>query len=80
MNMIGLLYLFITFAVCFAIVHFVKLAAVGLKTFFRKPEPPKPAPPKPEKKVEPVYYIVEKKRAKRTYSAPKEIQFKGENH
>ena len=73
--MIGLLYLVLIFLICFAIVHFIKLAALGFKSLRKKPEP-KPPEKKPEKKVEPVYYIVEKKRAKRTYSAPKEIKFK----
>jgi len=75
MGMIGLVYLILVFLVCFTIVHFFKLAAVGFKSLRKKPEP-KPVEKKPEKKVEPVYYIVEKKRAKRSYSAPKEIQFK----
>ena len=31
---------------------------------------------KPERKPEPVYYIVERKRTKKNYSNPKEIEFK----
>lgn len=73
--MIGLLYLILIFISCFALVHFCKLAVVGFKSLRKKPEP-KQVEKKIEKKVEPVYYIVEKKRAKRSYSAPKEIQFK----
>ncbi|MDE7452810.1 MAG: hypothetical protein K2N22_00190 [Clostridia bacterium] len=75
---IGILYLFLTFVICFILVHLVKLAYLGLKSVRKKSEPPKEEPkpePKP-KKPEPVYYIVEKKRAKKSYSAPKEIQFK----
>lgn len=78
---IGILYLFLTFAICFILVHLIKLAYIGLITLKKKPEPPKtekPAP-KPEKKPEsqPVYYIVEKKRSRKsTYSAPQEIEFK----
>ncbi len=74
MAMLGLVYLIITFIVCFATVHIVKLAVVGFFSLKKKkqPEPDK----KPEKKPEPVYYIVEKKRARKTYSDPKEIQFK----
>ena len=75
MDFIGLLYLFIIFFACFAIVAFFKLAALGMKSLRKKPEV-KPPEKKVEKKVEPVYYIVEKKRSKRTYSQPKEIQFK----
>ena len=80
--LIGLLYLFLTFVVCFILVHIIKLAYIGFKSTRKKPEPPKepPAPkpkPKPKAKPEPVYYIVEKKRSKKTtYSEPKEIQFK----
>ena len=73
--MIGLLYIILIYLVCFALVHLLKLASIGLKSLRKKPEP-KPPEKKPEKKPEPVYYIVEKKRAKRSYSAPKEIQFK----
>lgn len=74
MATMGFVYLLITFAVCFAAVHIIKLAVVGFFSLKNK----KPAEPekKPEKKPEPVYYIVEKKRAKKTYSEPKEIQFK----
>lgn len=69
---IGILYLFLTFAVCFILVHIIKLAYVGLISMKKKPEPPKEKPVK----TEPVYYIVEKKRTKKTYSNPKEIEFK----
>ncbi|MGN0805753.1 MAG: hypothetical protein ACI4MC_01835 [Candidatus Coproplasma sp.] len=69
----GFLYLVLTFVFCFIIVHFIKLAVVGFLSLKGKKQPP----PKPEKKSEPVYYIVEKKRSKRaTYSEPKEIEFK----
>lgn len=74
MAMLGLVYILITFIVCFALVHIIKLAVVGFFSL-RKKQPPEPEK-KPEKKTEPVYYIVEKKRAKKTYSEPKEIQFK----
>ena len=75
---IGVLYLFLTFVVCFILVHIIKLAYIGLISLKRKPEPPK-AEPKPEKKSEPepVYYIVEKKRSRKSsYSTPREIEFK----
>ena len=69
----GILYLFLTFLFCFILVHLIKLAYIGRKSL-KKPavaEEKKPAP-----KPEPVYYIVEKKRSKKTYSDPKEIKFK----
>ena len=73
MEMLGLVYILVTFFACFAFVHIIKLAVVGFFSLKRKqPEAEK----KPEKKAEPVYYIVEKKRARKTYSEPKEIQFK----
>lgn len=75
MNFIGILYLFLTFLACFWAVAFFRLAMLGLKSLHKKPAP-KPVEKKVEKKVEPVYYIVEKKRAKRSYSQPREIQFK----
>lgn len=69
----GILYLFLTFLFCFILVHLIKLAYIGIKSL-KKPavaEEKRPAP-----KPEPVYYIVEKKRSKKTYSDPKEIKFK----
>lgn len=74
MALLGLLYLILTFAACFAVVHLIKLAVVGLLSMKRKKDPQ--PEPKPEKKSEPVYYIVEKKRAKKSYSKPREIEFK----
>lgn len=67
----GLLYLFLTFLFCFILVHLVKLAYLGIRSV-KKPEEEK----KPEPKSEPVYYIVEKKRTKKHYSDPQEIEFK----
>lgn len=64
----------LTFVICFTLVHVIKLAVVGFMSMKKKKEAPKE--PKPEKKNEPIYYIVEKKRAKKTYSEPREIQFK----
>lgn len=77
---IGILYLFLTFVVCFILVHLIKLAYIGLVYARKKPEPPpkeKEKPEKPAPKPEPVYYIVEKKRTRKSsYSNPKEIEFK----
>lgn len=73
---LGLLYLFLTFAICFILVHTIKLAYLGFKLSRKKCSPHKEKiehPPAPE----PIYYIVEKKRSKKsTYSEPKEIKFK----
>jgi len=70
----GILYLFLTFLICFILVHVVKLAVIGIKSLKKQPEP---KPEKTEPKPEPVYYIVEKKRARKAnYSEPKEIKFK----
>lgn len=71
MALLGFVYLFLTFVICFIIIHVIKLTVVGFFSF-KKKDPPE----KPQKKSEPVYYIVEKKRAKKTYSEPKEIEFK----
>ncbi len=68
----GFLYLLLTFLACFILVHFVKLAFLGWQYIKKPAEPEK----KPEPKPEPVYYIVEKKRTRKSYTAPKEIQFK----
>lgn len=76
---IGILYLFLTFVVCFILVHLIKLAYIGLLSTRKKPQPPPQTEEKPKTlpKPEPVYYIVEKKRSKKTtYSDPKEIKFK----
>lgn len=68
----GILYLFLTFLFCFILVHLIKLAYLGIRSLKKPPEEEK----KPTPKAEPVYYIVEKKRTKKTYSNPKEIEFK----
>lgn len=70
----GILYLFLTFIVCFILVVLIKLAIIGVNSMKSPPaEEKKPTPVK----TEPVYYIVEKKRAKKAnYSQPKEFEFK----
>ncbi len=62
--------------IVFLLVCLGKLLAAGYRTLFKK-LPPEP-PSIPEKKAEPVYYLVErkKKRPKRTYAEPKEINFR----
>jgi flagellar basal body-associated protein FliL len=74
MNLIGFLYLLLLFIVCFTVVHVVRLAILGFQSVKAKSKE-KPAPPekKVEKAPEPVYYIVEKKRSRNTYSKPKRI-------
>lgn len=69
----GILYLFLTFLFCFILVHLIKLAYLGFRSMKKPAEEVKEPPPK---KAEPVYYIVEKKRTKKTFSNPKEIEFK----
>lgn len=71
---IGILYLFLTFLFCFILVVTIKLIYLGIISL-KKPaaQEEKPTPPK----AEPVYYIVERKRSKKTtYSEPKKIEFK----
>ena len=78
MEAIGILYLAILFVACFVFVQMVNRAVIGFKSVGRKPgDKPQPEPEK-KKEPQPVYYIVEKKRArsKATYSKPREIKFK----
>ncbi len=64
------------FLLVFIAVQLAKLIVAGYRALFRKlpVEPPK----LPEKKAEPVYYLVErkKKRPKKEYAEPKEISFR----
>lgn len=73
---IGILYLFLTFILCFILVSVIKLTYAGILSLKKQPpaeEEKKPTPPK----AEPVYYIVEKKKTRKAkYSEPKEIKFK----
>lgn len=64
--------MFLTFLICFILVHTIKLAYLGFLSLKKKPEIKQPEPKKPE----PVYYIVEKKRTRKSYSKPKEFEFK----
>ena len=78
---LGALWSSVFFLLFFFAVHFTKLAKRGWIAGKKKP-PPKKEPPKEEKPtvkpVEPVYYIVErkKKRTKSSYGEPKEFRFK----
>ena len=69
---IGAVYLLLTFLICFILVHVIKLAYLGILSL-KKPQVEEK---KPEPKPEPVYYIVERKRTKKSYSSPQEIEFK----
>lgn len=72
----GFAWIVLLFITCVIVVHGIKLAVIGFRSLHKKlpPEPPK----QPEKKPEPVYFIVErkKKRTKSEYSAPREVKFK----
>lgn len=68
----------LTFLLSFILVHVVKLAYLGILSV-KKPAPAEknePEKEKPTPKPEPIYYIVEKKRTRKSYSNPKEIEFK----
>ena len=75
----GLFWAIFLFGFCFFGIHILKLAQVGWSSTHKK-EPPQEK--EEEKKTpapqEPVYYIVERKtrRAKPSYSEPKQIRFK----
>lgn len=75
----GVFWLIMLFAFCFFFVHLVLYAKAGWDAVHRKKPTPteKPKDAQPEKKPEPVYYIVEKKkkRPKSTFSEPREIHF-----
>lgn len=74
MAILGFVYLVLIFVLCFTVVHVIKLAIIGFRSLKKKRKEPEE---KPAKKPEPVYYIVERKRARKsTYSEPKEIKFK----
>ncbi len=70
----GFLWCLLIAVICTIIVHSVKLVMTGYR--LSKKLPPEP-PQKPEKKPEPVYFLVErkKKRAKTEYDEPKKISF-----
>ena len=74
----GCFFVLLLFGFCFALTHFTKLALLGWKNHSSAP-PTKEKEKAPEvTPPEPVYYIVERKkaRAKSQYSTPKEIRFK----
>ena len=80
----GVVWAVALFILCFFAVHIARLAILGRQAQKRMEQDQTPQQPaqQPEKKApqpsgEPIYYIVEKKRrAKTSFSAPKEIKFK----
>lgn len=76
----GAVWLTVLFLLCVILVHGAKLAKIGYRTLHKKLPPAKPAP-KPQPKPEPVYFLVERKKTRRTktkteYTPPKEIKFR----
>lgn len=75
----GFFYTALIFLCSFAAVCFAKLAKTGLDSLKQRPgEKPEKSDGRDEKsdKPQPVYYIVEKKRARRaSYGRPREIKF-----
>ena len=75
----GFLLAALLFTICFVGVHLLIFARIGWEFQRQKPdEPPKEEEKKPPQEREPIYYIVERKtkRAKSSYSEPKQINFK----
>lgn len=92
-TLIGGLYLILLFGLCFSVVVGIKAVRIELKNRRKRAETPK-EPPADEKKPAPsptpptkprekkVYYIVEKKRTKRTkeqLGKPKRIEFRDQS-
>ena len=81
---LGFLAVGLLFGLCFLAVHAVKLAKIGWKNHPYSPQKKQETEQKTSaheqtsQAQEPIYYIVErkKKRAKQTYSEPKEFRFK----
>ncbi len=65
----------VVFLLAFIVALVLKLIAAGYRSYRKLPPQP---PSVPEKKPEPVYYIVErkKKRPKKEFGEPKEISFR----
>ena len=74
----GLLLSFLVFFICFLFIHIVKLIKFGW--LYKKQNVPKKqslSPKKEEKPPDPIYYLVERKKPRKTpYKKPKEIRFK----
>lgn len=80
---VGLVWIALLFGFCFLGVHILKLAHIGWNAPKTQEKPQETNEEKKEEKKapakeEPIYYIVERKtrRAKSTYTEPKEIRFK----
>lgn len=82
-GVIGFFWAIILFFLCFLAIHSIKLIRLGLKALNEPKNEPiqqekKPADRKSGAEKEPIYYIVERKkrRAKTSYTEPKEFRFK----
>lgn len=75
---VGALSLILLFALCFLLIHTIKLIKLGWQTQRKQPPVKEKAEEKaPAPTQEPVYYIVERKRrTKSSYGEPKRINFK----
>ena len=78
---LGFLWIVVGFLLCFALVHAVVLIKIGWKSLGedeRGDEEEKSPPEQKSESVDPVYYIVEKKRKRPRgkYSKPREFEFK----
>lgn len=83
---LGIVCAVLLFAICFLCVHVLRLARVGWsyqkkqkeqKSVSSKQQAQPPKPVEKQAETKPIYYIVERKRKARTsYSEPKQIQFK----
>ncbi len=80
MKAIGLLYLILLYIACYVFICMVRLAVQGFKSMQKDRAEQPPAEEEKKNEPQPVYYIVEKKKArsKATYSQPREIKFSDE--
>ncbi len=62
------------FAICFVIVSVIKLARMGVEST-KMPTAEEEKKQQKAEKPKPVYYIVEKRRTRKSYSEPREITF-----
>lgn len=62
------------FAICFVIVSVIKLARMGVEST-KMPTAEEEKKQHKAEKPKPVYYIVEKRRTRKSYSEPREITF-----
>lgn len=70
----GFFYTVLIFAICFVIVSVIKLARMGVEST-KMPTAEEEKKQHKAEKPKPVYYIVEKRRTRKSYSEPREITF-----